>query len=132
MQNAMPPSPTLPILLLPRDTAVPDGTVLVFDAMCQLWPYVATRFPGLMNSFRCLIDRFHATNHTWCSSDYHAESFKDKATLELNTSAAEQTNESVLLPIKKQLLYSKASNALLLINVAIARHNLDKLTRMRK
>ena len=82
-----------------------------------------------MNSFQSRIDQLHAKNHTWCSTDFFADSYKDRATLALNSQAGEQSNNSVLSKIKTQLLYSKASNGISLIAIAIALNNKAKFAK---
>ena len=69
-----------------------------------------------------MIDKFHEPNHTWCSRDFFASSYKDAGMLGTNTQSAEQTN-SFLSNIKKVLFFMKASNALSLLSVSIAHYN---------
>ena len=100
--------------------------LLLIDVACLLFGYVITRFPGLIMSFVCRIDRMHSLNHVWCGMGFKIGSYFSAREKTTNSSSSEQVNSQLQKKLSTILGYSTGANAVALLELYIDSHNEKK------
>jgi hypothetical protein len=100
---------------------------IIYDFACSLGPYSLAREAEYFKQTTFLIDRFHCSDHTACSTSCFVDRYMGHSTklLRVNTSAAECGN-AALGRIRKSLSYCSQSRA-----VALAYHFFNIWNRVR-
>jgi hypothetical protein len=94
---------------------------IVYDFACALGPYAMSREPEFFKNTKMAIDRFHATNHSTCSSASFLETYMavDPRLAPINTSAAECGNKG-LGRIRKSVSYMTQQRAIVYTKVFLS------------
>ncbi|KZV97791.1 hypothetical protein EXIGLDRAFT_607716, partial [Exidia glandulosa HHB12029] len=98
--------------------------VLIYDFACAAAPYCMAREPDLFGDMLCVCDRFHGSNHTFCSMACMMTNYirTNPSLGEYNSSAAESGNSAMLL-VRKAMSYMSQTRAIVFVQVFLALWN---------
>lgn len=108
----------------------PKTTTVYYDAACNLFSSLVSRFPWLTNRVRFLVDVFHKLGHT-CGNTFCALTQKGSygAHEEPRTSNVESANQQIA-GIRPSLLRTRPANAMALLTMRFVFINLLSLCRL--
>ena len=95
--------------------------VVVYDFACRMHKTCLRRYPYRIRRFQFVIDRYHQSNHTYCSQAYNISKYPDMN--HVNTQIAEQLNNS-LRKLSTVVAYSNFQTYLKIIEIFITVRNL--------
>ncbi|KAF8987850.1 hypothetical protein BDQ17DRAFT_1393479 [Cyathus striatus] len=106
---------------------------VIYDFACALGPYCMTREGSFFANTQFLIDRFHASGHTKCSTACFLGTYQvaDPRLKTLNSSAAECGN-SVIARIRKSVSYMGQYRATLYMRTFLSIWNRSKTRKMKE
>ena len=106
-----------------------ERPVVFYDNVCNLHRFCNYRESSFFEYFCFLLDRFHASNHVYCSPAFNPSLYTSAEIQALNSQAAEQGN-SDLHSLDSHLGYMTQANFLFNIRSQIFRFNLAKRVNM--
>ncbi|KAL0573345.1 hypothetical protein V5O48_008609 [Marasmius crinis-equi] len=104
---------------------------VVYDFACALAPYCLVREPLFFRDTQFLIDKFHESGHSKCSSACGSANYSstDSSLEKVNSSAAECGNSGIAR-IRKSVSYMRQNRAILYTKVFLSIWNRAKIRRM--
>ena len=90
--------------------------VVVYDFACRMHKTCLRRYPYRIRRFQFVIDRYHQSNHTYCSQAYKISKYPDMN--HVNTQIAEQLNNS-LRKLSTVVAYSNFQTYLKIIEISL-------------